>query len=101
MLLGVTEYGLSYVSGKMRHLSDMVGALWAAETTLRLTEGGASLAQYFALIGSGGHGLVDLVGFPRSSLYAFQMTRFFRGEALAPAAATRPSGCTRRVTTVR
>ena len=83
VLLGVTEYGLSYVSGKMRHLSDMVGALWAAETTLRLAEGGASLAQYFALIGSGGHGLVDLAGFPRPSLYAFQMTRFFQGEALA------------------
>ena len=82
-LLGVTEYSLSYVSGRTRHLSDMVAALWAAETTLRLAEGGASLAQYFALIGSGGHGLVDLAGFPRPSLYAFQMTRFFRGEALA------------------
>lgn len=80
--VGVTEYSLSYVSSRMRHLSDMVGALWAAETTLRLAEGGAALSQYFALIGSGGHGLVDLAGFPRPSLYVFQQLRPFAGEAL-------------------
>ncbi|WP_407572289.1 GH39 family glycosyl hydrolase [Deinococcus altitudinis] len=80
--VGVTEYSLSYRSDRPRHLSDMVAALWAAETTLRLAEGGADLAQYFALIGSGGHGLVDLAGVPRPALYAFQQLRFFRGEAL-------------------
>ncbi len=81
--LGVTEYSLSYRSDRPHHLSDMVAALWAAETTLRLAEGGASLAQYFALIGSGGHGLVDLAGLPRPTLYAFQQVRFFQGEALS------------------
>jgi Glycosyl hydrolases family 39 len=80
--VGVTEYSLSYVSNRMRHLSDMVGALWAAETTARLAEGGATLSQYFALIGSGGHGLVDLAGFPRPALYVFQQLRYFTGEAL-------------------
>ena len=81
--LGVTEYSLSYVSVKARHLSDMVSALWTAETTLRLAEGGAALSQYFALIGSGGHGLVDLAVFPRPTLYAFQMLRSFQGEWLS------------------
>lgn len=80
---GVTEYGLSYRTEKSRHLADQVAALWAAETTLRLAEGGARLAQYFALIGSGNHGLVDQAGFPRPTLYAFQQLRHFRGEALA------------------
>jgi hypothetical protein len=88
--LGVTEYSLSYRSGSMRHLSDMVAALWAAETTLRLAEGGATLSQYFALIGSGGHGLVDLAGIPRPALYAFQQLRSFRGEAL-PASSDDPA----------
>jgi len=80
--LGVTEYSLSYQSNRFRHLADMVAALWAAETTLRLAEGGAALSQYFALIGSGGHGLVDLAGIPRPTLYAFEQLKFFRGEAL-------------------
>jgi hypothetical protein len=81
--LGVTEYSLSYRSNRSRHLSDMVGALWAAETTLRLADGGAALAQYFALIGSGGHGLVDLAGVPRPTLSAFQQLTHYRGEARA------------------
>ncbi|GGJ68873.1 hypothetical protein [Deinococcus aquiradiocola] len=79
---GVTEYGLSYVSNRSRHLSDMVAALWAAETTLRLADGGATLAQYFALIGSGSHGLVDLAGIPRPTLYAFRELRTYAGTAL-------------------
>lgn len=83
---GVTEYSLSYVSNRTRHLSDMVAALWAAETTLRLAEGGASLSQYFAMIGSGGHGLVDLAGIPRPTLYAFRQLTSFRGEALTAGA---------------
>lgn len=80
--LGVTEYGLSYRTDRAHHLSDQVAALWAAETTLRLAEGGADLSQYFALIGSGNHGLVDQAGFPRPTLYAYQQTRHFQGEAL-------------------
>lgn len=80
--LGVSEYSLSWRSNSPRHLSDMMAALWAAETTLRLAEGGATLSQYFALIGSGNHGLVDLAGIPRPTLYAFRQLRSFRGEWL-------------------
>lgn len=81
--LGVTEYSLSYVSGRPRHLSDQVGALWAAEATLRLAENGASVAAYFALQATGGHGLVDLAGIPRPTLYAFQQLHAFTGSGLA------------------
>ncbi|WP_027482520.1 hypothetical protein [Deinococcus pimensis] len=79
--LGVTEYSLSYRSDRPRHLADGVGALWAAETTLRLAEGGADLAQYFAILAAGGHGLVDLAGVPRPTLYAFTQLASFRGTA--------------------
>ena len=80
--LGVTEYSLSYRSDRPRHLADQVGALWAAEATLRLAEGGAAVSDYFALQATGGHGLVDLSGFARPSLYAFEQTRAFEGNWL-------------------
>ncbi|GAA4004751.1 hypothetical protein GCM10022631_14740 [Deinococcus rubellus] len=80
--LGVTEYSLSYFSNRPRHLSDQVGALWAAEATVRLAENGASVAAYFALQATGGHGLVDLAGIPRPTLYAFQQLHAFTGSWL-------------------
>lgn len=79
--VGVTEYGLSYRTDRPHHLSDQVAALWAAEATLRLAEGGAVLSQYFALIGSGNHGLVDQAGFPRPTLYALTQTHFVQGQS--------------------
>ncbi len=80
--LGVTEYSLSYRSDRPRHLADQMGALWAAEATLRLAEGGVAVSDYFALQATGGHGLVDLSGFARPSLYAFEQTRDFGGNWL-------------------
>ena len=77
--LGITEYGLSYKSDNPRHLSDQVGALWAAEATVRMAEGGASVAAYFALMATGGHGLVDLADIPRPSLTTFQQLQAFTG----------------------
>jgi hypothetical protein len=80
---GVTEYGLSWRTERPRHIADQVGALWAAETALRLNEGDAEMAQYFALQGTGGHGLLDLAGAPRPSWYAFQLLAGLRGRFLA------------------
>ena len=79
---GVTEYGLSWYSARMRHLNDQVAALWAAETTLRLAEGGAAVISYFALQGTGGHGVLDISGVPRPSYYAFSLLKGFNGSAL-------------------
>jgi hypothetical protein len=79
--LGVTEYGLSW-SDSPRHTADQVAALWAAEATLRLAEGGAELASYFAVQGLGGHGLLDTAGGPRPAYYAFLQLKDFRGEAM-------------------
>ncbi|GGR13781.1 GH39 family glycosyl hydrolase [Deinococcus ruber] len=90
VLLGVTEYSLSYRSDRPRHLADQVGALWAAETTLRLAEAGVSVSNYFALLATGSHGLLDLAGVPRPSFYAFQQIRSFQGTAL-PATSSDPA----------
>ncbi|AFZ66636.1 GH39 family glycosyl hydrolase [Deinococcus peraridilitoris] len=80
--LGVTEYGLSWRSNNARHLADQVGALWAAEVTLRLAKAGVDVTSYFALLATGGHGLLDLAGFARPSLYAFRQLQHFKGEWL-------------------
>ena len=80
--LGITEYSLSYKSDNPRHLSDQVGALWAAEATVRMAEGSASVAAYFALMATGGHGLVDLGGIPRPSLFTFEQLQAFTGSWL-------------------
>ncbi|WP_034388764.1 hypothetical protein [Deinococcus sp. YIM 77859] len=80
--LGVTEYSLSWRSTSARHLADQVGALWGAETAMRLAEAGVAVSSYFAIIAAGNHGLVDLAGVPRPTLYAFQQLRHFRGTAL-------------------
>ncbi|WP_417068203.1 GH39 family glycosyl hydrolase [Niveibacterium terrae] len=80
---GVTEYGLSWRTERPRHIADQVAALWAAETALRLNEGGAEMAQYFALQGTGGHGLLDLAGAARPSWYAFRLLAALRGDFLA------------------
>ncbi|ULH14187.1 hypothetical protein MF271_02610 (plasmid) [Deinococcus sp. KNUC1210] len=88
--LGVTEYSLSYRSDRPRHLADQVGALWAAEATLRLAEAGVSVSNYFALLATGSHGLLDLAGVPRPSFYAFQQIRTFQGTAL-PASSSDPA----------
>ncbi|GBF06721.1 hypothetical protein DAERI_100084 [Deinococcus aerius] len=80
--LGVTEYSLSWRSDRPRHLADQVGALWAAEADLRLAEAGVNVTSYFAIVAAGNHGLVDLAGVPRPTLYAFQQLKHFRGTAL-------------------
>jgi hypothetical protein len=70
---GVTEYGLSWRTDRPRFLSDQVGAMWAAESALRMARQGVSLAHYFAYMGTGFHGLLDTGGVPRPTYYGFGM----------------------------
>lgn len=69
--LGVTEYGLSWQSGRARHLADMPAAMWTLETALRLNAKGVDSAHYFAVQGMQNHGLVDQSGARRPVWYAF------------------------------
>ncbi|MBZ9750076.1 hypothetical protein K7W42_04280 [Deinococcus sp. HMF7604] len=80
--MAVTEYGLSWRTNKGRHLSDAVGGLWAAEATLRFSAAGASTA-YFALMGTGNHGLLDEAGFPRFAYGTFHELAHYRGQTFS------------------
>jgi len=71
--LAVTEYGLSWRTDRPRFLSDQVGAMWSAESALRMARQGVSVAHYFAYQGTGFHGLIDTGGVPRPSYYGFGM----------------------------
>jgi hypothetical protein len=79
--LGVTEFGLSWRSSTLRHLEDMIAALWLAETLGQLATSGVDLGQYFALHSMGGHGLIDRSGWVRHTYHVFAMLRGFAGEA--------------------
>lgn len=68
---GVTEFGLSWRTDRPRFLSDQVGAMWAAESALRMAQQGVSVAHYFAYMGTGFHGLLDTGGVPRPTYYGF------------------------------
>jgi|GEM_PF-499906 len=83
--LGVTEYGLSWQSGRARHLSDMPAAMWTLETALRLNERGVGSAHYFSIQGMQNHGLVDQSGARRPVWYAFITLSKLSGN-LVPAA---------------
>ncbi len=78
---GLTEYGLSYRTESARHIGDQLAGLWAAETTLRMAQAGATLNTYFALQGIGPHGTLDISGVPTATYYAFRHLTHFVGQA--------------------
>ncbi len=81
--MAVTEYGLSWQTSRMRHIADMVGAMWAMEAALRFDEQGLSAAHYFCLQGTGPHGLLDLGGVKRPTHHAFAALGKLRGDLVA------------------
>ncbi|MES2933455.1 MAG: hypothetical protein V4805_08220 [Pseudomonadota bacterium] len=80
---GVTEFGLSWQSRNERLIADQTGALWAAEAAMRLAEGGAEHASYFALQATHGHGILGTSGEPRPTFYAYKLMKDLRGAAVA------------------
>jgi hypothetical protein len=82
--LGITEYGLSWFTSRMNHLTDMPAAMWALEMALRFNEQGVTSAHYFALHATGGHGLLDQAGVRRPTYWAFRMLADLSGN-LVPA----------------
>lgn len=76
---GITEFGLSWKTDRPRFLADQTGALWAAESALRMAAQGVSVAHYFAYQGTGFHGLLDVGGVPRPTYYGFQLLRELDG----------------------
>lgn len=81
--MGVTEYGLSSMTTRMHHLTDMPAAMWTMEVALRLDARGLASAHYFAFQGMGGHGLLDQSGARRPTYYAFTLLGKLSGNLVA------------------
>jgi hypothetical protein len=71
--MAVTEWGLSSLSTRMRHLADMPAAMWTMEMAFRFDAQGLVSADYFCLQNQGGHGLLDQAGAPRPTYYAYAL----------------------------
>ena len=71
--LFLSEFGLSWRTDHARLLTDMTAALWLAEAWSEMVLEGLDYAAYFALQGTGGHGLFDAGWFPRPTYFAAWM----------------------------
>lgn len=80
--LAVTEFGLSWRSASYRHLEDMTAALWLADVLGTMAAERIDASHYFALQGTGGHGLIGVGGWIRPTWHVFAMLAGFTGEAL-------------------
>jgi hypothetical protein len=78
--LGVTEFGLSWRTKSFRHLEDQTATLWLADTLGRLAREGVEVSHYFALQGTGGHGLIDSGGWLRPTYWLYTMLKDFTGQ---------------------
>jgi hypothetical protein len=81
--LGVTEYGLSWMTSRAHHLTDLPAAIWAMEVAFRLDARGVDSAHYFALQGMSNHGLLDQSGVRRPTWYAFTLLATLSGDLIA------------------
>jgi hypothetical protein len=81
--LGVTEYGLSWMTSRSHHLADLTAAMWAMEVALRLDAHGVDSAHYFAFQGMTNHGLLDQAGVRRPTWYAFTLLATLSGDLVA------------------
>ena len=71
--LFLSEFGLSWRTNHARLLTDMTAALWLAEAWSEMLLEGMDYAAYFALQGTGGHGLFDAGWFPRPTYFVTWM----------------------------
>lgn len=69
----ISEFGLSWRTSHGRLLTDMTAAIWLAEVWAEMVIAELEYAAYFALQGTGGHGLFDSGHFVRPTYFA---TRF-------------------------
>ncbi len=80
--LGITEFGLSWRSNTYRHLQDTIATLWLADALGQIVTEKLDMSHYFALQGTGGHGLIDNAAWRRPTYYLFEILKDFHGEAL-------------------
>lgn len=71
--LFLSEFGLSWRTNHARLLTDMTAALWLAEVYGEMVLAELDYAAYFALQGTGGHGLFDVALWPRPTYFVSWM----------------------------
>lgn len=71
--LFLSEFGLSWRTNHARLLTDMTAALWLAEVYGEMVHAELDYASYFALQGTGGHGLFDVALWPRPTYFVHWM----------------------------
>lgn len=69
----ITEWGISWDSGRFRHLTDMTGVLWSAHVLGIFAETGIDYAHYFCLSRYGGHAIFNRIDKPLLLYYLFAM----------------------------
>ena len=80
--MGITEFGLSWRTNNYRHLADMTAALWLADAYGQILNEQLDMSHYFALQGTGGHGLIDNTYWKRPTYYVLEMLVPFKGVVL-------------------
>ena len=71
--LFLSEFGLSWRTNHARLLTDMTAALWLAEVYGEMVLSELDYSAYFALQGTGGHGLFDVALWPRPTYFVSWM----------------------------
>jgi len=71
--LFISEFGLSWRTRHARLLTDMTAGLWLAEVWGEMVHAELEYAAYFALQGTGGHGLFDVALWPRPTYFVHWM----------------------------
>lgn len=71
--LFLSEFGLSWRTNHARLLTDVTSSLWLAEVYGEMVHAEMDYAAYFALQGTGGHGLFDVALWPRPSYFVHWM----------------------------
>ena len=80
--MGITEFGLSWKTNRNRHLMDTVATLWLADALGQMIREQLDMSHYFALQGTGGHGLIDNADWRRPTYYLFEMLSSYSGKVL-------------------
>jgi hypothetical protein len=71
--LGLNEWAVHSTTDIFRHLTDMTGVLWSAETLSQIAESGIDFSNYFCLNQYGGHAIFTKLNKPRLLYYLFVM----------------------------
>ena len=78
----ITEFGLSWKTDNYTHLIDTVATLWLADSLGQILTEALDESYYFALQGTGGHGLIDKAYWKRPTYFVYEQLTKFRGDVL-------------------